>query len=110
MPVILTTPDEVEIWMTALPDEALKLQRPLPDGTLRIVAKGVRKIREERPRSKCASLRFHREPLTTASVRRRAIRSNGRIGSPINHSGATKCRRSTRLPCRHAKAQGILTI
>jgi len=37
MPVILTTPDEVETWMTAPPDEALKLQRPLPDGSLRIV-------------------------------------------------------------------------
>jgi len=42
MPVILTTPKEVEAWMTAPPDEVLKLQRPLPDGTLRIVARGVR--------------------------------------------------------------------
>ena len=42
MPVILTTPDEVETWMTAPPDEALKLQRPLPDGALRIVARGVK--------------------------------------------------------------------
>ena len=42
MPVILTTPEEVETWMTAAPDEALKLQRPLPDGTLRIVARGVK--------------------------------------------------------------------
>jgi putative SOS response-associated peptidase YedK len=41
MPVILTTPDEVETWMTASPDQALKLQRPLPDGWLRIVARGV---------------------------------------------------------------------
>ena len=40
MPVVLTTPEEVETWMTAPPDEALKLQRPLPDGTLRIVAPG----------------------------------------------------------------------
>jgi putative SOS response-associated peptidase YedK len=42
MPVILTTPDEVESWMTAPPDEALKLQRPLPDGALKIVARGVK--------------------------------------------------------------------
>jgi putative SOS response-associated peptidase YedK len=42
MPVILTTPDEVETWMAAPPDEALKLQRPLPDGALRIVARGVK--------------------------------------------------------------------
>jgi putative SOS response-associated peptidase YedK len=44
MPVILTTPDEVEIWMTAAPDDALTLQRALPDGALRIV---VRSIKED---------------------------------------------------------------
>ena len=41
-PVILTTPDEVETWMTAPPEEALRLQRPLQDGSLRIVARGVK--------------------------------------------------------------------
>jgi putative SOS response-associated peptidase YedK len=42
MPVILTTPEEVETWMTAPPDEALKLQRPVPDGTPRTVVRGVK--------------------------------------------------------------------
>src|SRR5256714_4256539 len=41
MPVILTTPEEVETWMTAPPEQALKLQRPLPDGSLQIVAPGI---------------------------------------------------------------------
>ena len=40
MPVILTKPDEIETWLTAPQETTLKLQRPLPDGTLRIVAKG----------------------------------------------------------------------
>ena len=42
MPVILTTQDEIETWMTAPTQEALRLQRPLPDGTLKIVATGAR--------------------------------------------------------------------
>jgi putative SOS response-associated peptidase YedK len=43
MPVILTEPHEIETWMTAPVEEALKLQRPLPDGSLRIVATGEKK-------------------------------------------------------------------
>ena len=42
MPVILTTPEEVETWMTAPWKEAEKLQRPLADSALRIVARGVK--------------------------------------------------------------------
>jgi putative SOS response-associated peptidase YedK len=42
MPVILTSPSEVETWTAAPADEALKLQRPLPDGALRIVARGIK--------------------------------------------------------------------
>jgi putative SOS response-associated peptidase YedK len=42
MPVILTTPEEIETWMSAPSADALKLQRPLPDGALRIVACGLR--------------------------------------------------------------------
>jgi putative SOS response-associated peptidase YedK len=40
MPVILTTSEEIETWMTAPAKEALALQRPLPNNALRIVARG----------------------------------------------------------------------
>jgi putative SOS response-associated peptidase YedK len=42
MPVILTKPQEWRRWLTAPTAEALQLQRPLPDGMLRIVAEGGR--------------------------------------------------------------------
>jgi putative SOS response-associated peptidase YedK len=40
MPVILTTPDEIDRWMEAPAPDALTLQRPLPDDALMIVARG----------------------------------------------------------------------
>jgi putative SOS response-associated peptidase YedK len=40
MPVILTTRQEIDLWMTAPAEDALKLQRPLADGALMIVARG----------------------------------------------------------------------
>jgi putative SOS response-associated peptidase YedK len=40
MPVILTTPEDVETWMTAEWSVAGALQRPLSDGSLCFVARG----------------------------------------------------------------------
>jgi putative SOS response-associated peptidase YedK len=40
MPVILRSREEIDLWMTAPSSGALKLQLPLPDGTLIIVAMG----------------------------------------------------------------------
>ena len=42
MPVILRTAEEIDAWMTATPADALALQRPLPDGSLTIVARGAK--------------------------------------------------------------------
>jgi putative SOS response-associated peptidase YedK len=42
MPVILTTQDEIDIWLEAPTPIALQLQRPLPDDALIVVARGLK--------------------------------------------------------------------
>ncbi len=42
MPVILTEPAELELWLEGAPEEALKLQRPAEEGILTIVSTGPR--------------------------------------------------------------------
>jgi putative SOS response-associated peptidase YedK len=56
MPVILRTAEECDAWLTAEPTEALKMQRPLADDALKIVARGEKEDpppspapREEKP-------------------------------------------------------------
>ncbi|MGO8798483.1 MAG: SOS response-associated peptidase [Roseiarcus sp.] len=49
MPVILTTPDEFETWLSAPVEEALALQRPLPNEALKVVATGQRADGEAAP-------------------------------------------------------------
>jgi putative SOS response-associated peptidase YedK len=43
MPVILRSQAEIDVWLEAPTDQALKLQRPLPDDALMIVARGGKK-------------------------------------------------------------------
>lgn len=52
MPVILTTQAEVEMWLTAPKEEVISLQRPLPDGVLKIVSVGAK---EDPPAPKTAT-------------------------------------------------------
>lgn len=40
MPVILRTPEEMTRWLTVPIDEALAMQKPLPDVALKVVATG----------------------------------------------------------------------
>ena len=42
MRVILRTAEEVDAWMTTTPADVMTLQRPLPDGSLTIVARGAK--------------------------------------------------------------------
>jgi putative SOS response-associated peptidase YedK len=59
MPVILTTPAEIDLWLLADAPKALELQRSLPDDALRIVASGEK---EDGARQD-AALKRDQEPM-----------------------------------------------
>ena len=65
MPVTLRTAEEIDAWMTATPADALALQRPLPDGSLRSLPEAPSRIHlPSRPRwrPRCCSEAFWRTP------------------------------------------------
>jgi putative SOS response-associated peptidase YedK len=45
MPVILTTPNEFDVWLDGSFNDAIALQRPLPNELLQIVVKGEKSDR-----------------------------------------------------------------
>jgi putative SOS response-associated peptidase YedK len=49
MPVLLTTPEECDAWLSAPVEEALALQRPLPSEALKVIATGARVDGEPAP-------------------------------------------------------------
>ncbi|WP_191058878.1 SOS response-associated peptidase [Geminicoccus harenae] len=51
MPVLLTTQEECDTWLEGTTEDALALQRPLPDTALQVVATGQREdgLREDGP-------------------------------------------------------------
>jgi putative SOS response-associated peptidase YedK len=68
MPVILRAPEEVDTWLTAPTTEALKLQRRLPDGTLRISWRTARKRTAGRV-LQCPPARFYDRRRQTGDLR-----------------------------------------
>jgi putative SOS response-associated peptidase YedK len=91
MPVILTTREEIDVWMSAPAEEALKLQRPLADDALMIVARG-----EKKDEGSFGDL--------TASP---CPQMQGRpCSAPIRHHAAPSCRRRSPWPL---SAKGAVT-
>lgn len=77
MPIILTEPSEIERWMFATWEDARGLQRPLADGALRILARGVKRMMPEQERQ--LAVKLSRDALHLHERSRKA----GWIGASI---------------------------
>jgi putative SOS response-associated peptidase YedK len=53
MPVVPTTPEEYDVWLTAPTEEALKLQKPLPDDMFGIMKAGNQIDQQRDPAFRC---------------------------------------------------------
>jgi len=62
MPAILRTAEEVDQWLSAPTIRALELQRPMPDGSLHIVARGPKKDGHGEDSHSEAGLAWRRNP------------------------------------------------
>jgi hypothetical protein len=74
-PVLLTTAEEWDAWLTRSIGEAVALQRPLPNDLLRIVATGEKS--DQAPVDESRRRRLHR--LSPISNRRRTFLEAGSI-------------------------------
>jgi hypothetical protein len=75
MPVVLTARDEIDVWMNAPAEEALKLQRPFPDDPLKIIARGIKK--DEGGLAAARQSRATRKPVAVGGSRERGVVAAG---------------------------------
>jgi hypothetical protein len=99
MPAILSAAEECDTWLSAEPAEALKLQRPLSDELLKIVATGKREDRRIEVAHGARCLRS--APLATAMARDRLP-----LGSAESRSAGTSTTERPPASSCHAPRRG----